>query len=374
MNYYVCYDNIGLEVIVIKGTGDMKRPSYVKALIAAAIMAIFISGAVISVQLSQAKNLFEQNFKTMHGELSAKVFNRGYGYYISEDNDKEQMQLFLSNIAEGVSFQKIYFPYFHTLVMTDVYKFYDSEFNCVNVDDTLLYIESDEEKPDSKKRHFYAFKDENLANEIDKLVKEYDDNIGTVVFNVKDVYVKDDNTFIPGEVSCYAMGSGGSQNNLRTLYTAPKDKAGMEEDGYRYVRKNENFFLGESGLNGASFAYCYGLDDEREQRVSEILDWAIQNSGGSPDQMYERKDISPFSMELYSVRKNDSSDADRTYYILIYERINVLAQGYSYTALNGRGIMYGEIYALEMIGLATVFMIIAALIVKIKRKKMSRTA
>ena len=36
--------------------------------------------------------------------------------------------------------------------------------------------------------------------------------------------------------------------------------------------------------------------------------------------------------------------------------------------------MYGEIYALEMIGLATVFMIIAALIVKIKRKKMSRTA
>ena len=374
MNYYVCYDNIGLEVIVIKGTGDMKRPSYVKALIAAAIMAIFISGAVISVQLSQAKNLFEQNFKTMHGELSAKVFNRGYGYYISEDNDKEQMQLFLSNIAEGVSFQKLYFPYFHTLVMTDVYKFYDSEFNCVNVDDTLLYIESDEENPDSKKRHFYAFKDENLANEIDKLVKEYDDNIGTVVFNVKDVYVKDDNTFIPGEVSCYAMSSGGSQNNLRTLYTAPKDKAGMEEDGYRYVRKNENFFLGESGLNGASFAYCYGLDDEREQRVSEILDWAIQNSGGSPDQMYERKDISPFSMELYSVRKNDSSDADRTYYILIYERINVLAQGYSYTALNGRGIMYGEIYALEMIGLATVFMIIAALIVKIKRKKMSRTA
>lgn len=349
----------------------MKKPSYVKALIAAAIMAIFISGAIISIQLPQAKDLYEQNFKTMHGELSAKIFNRGYGYYISEDEDKEQLQYFLSNMTEGINFNTVYFPYFHTPVVTDIYKFYDSEFNCINVKDTLFYIEDNEEKPDSKKRHYYAFKDEKLAGEIDKLVREYGENIGMVVFNVKDIYVKDD-TFIPGEVSCYAMGEGGSTNNLRTLYKAPKDREGMEAEGYRHIKKNENFFVGETALKDASISYCYHLDKGREDRLNEILDGVIQSSGGNPEQVYERKDISPFSMEMYSVRKNDGKDEEHTYYVVIYERINVLGQPYSLNVLNGRGILYGEIYALEMIGLASAFMLIAALIVKIKRKKMNR--
>ena len=346
----------------------MKKTSYSKVLIAAVIMAILISGVIISIQMSQTKNLFEQNFKSMHGELSAKIFNRGYGYYISEVEDTKQFQYYLSNMVEGINFSTIYFPYFNKLVMTDIYRYYDSQFNCINVKDTLLYIEDNEEEPDSPKRKYYAFKDERLTAGINKLVKDYGDNIGMIVINVKNVYVKD-GSFIPGEVSCYAIGDGGLQNNRTTLYRAPKNKAGMEEDGYRFVGKSEDFFVGETALKGDSFCYCYGLDVEREKRVKEILDEAIQNSGGKPEQVYERKDISPFSMEMYSIRKNDSKDEEHTYYVVTYERVNVLLQAYSLNALNGRGITYVEIYALEMIGLAAAFMLIAVLIVKIKRKK-----
>ena len=350
----------------------MKKPSYAKALIASLIVAILLSGAIISIQMSQSKNLFEQNFKSMHGELSAKIFNRGYDYYISEDEDTKQLQYYLSNMVEGINYSKIVIPYFNTLVMTDIYRYYDSKFNCINVKDTLLYVEDNEEKPDSPKRKYYSFRDERLTAGINQLVKEYGDNIGMVVFNVKNVYVKDD-TFIPDEVSCYAMGDGGTQNNRMTLYRAPKDKAGMEADGYRFVGKNENFFVGETALKGDSFCYCYGMDAEREKRVKEILDEVVQSSGGNPEQVYERKDISPFSMEMYSIRKNDGKDEEHTYYVVIYERVNVLLQAYSLNALNGRGITYVEIYALEMIGLAAAFMLIAVLIVMIKRKKMSRT-
>ena len=343
-----------------------KRPSYVKAIIAATIMALFLSGALISVQLTKAKEMAEENYKSIHARISAEIFNKGFGYYISEDNDREGLAIHLSNFTEGVNFSVINVPYTDQLAVTDIYRYYDPEKNSIMKKDILVMAER--EDPDSKKYTYHTFHDDAASEKLDKLVKEHREEIGMYILRVNDVYVKDD-TFIPGKFSYYTIGEGGSKKNETVLYICDKTREEMEAEGYTFEHKNESFFLGEPAMGDRCFAYIYGVDSDREPRIEEIFKEAEESTGGELDHFYVKKDLSPVSMEFYSFRKNEVEEAENVYYVLAYERMNVLFSMYNTTFRNGRGILYIELFGYEACGIIFLFIIVAAVTVKIIRVK-----
>lgn len=351
----------------LKKRGKMnKKPGFIKTILIALIIALLVSVTLVYFQLKGLKKSVEDNYKSMHGKLSAKIFNSGYDYYITEDEDVNQLKCHLSNMVEGINFSTINMPFTHSLVTTDIYRYYDSELNSIMLKDTLIMVEK--ESPDSKKCHYYTFKDDAFTKEIDEIVSKYGDKIGSIVFNIKDIYVKDD-SFVPAEISCYYVTEGGQVSKSKTLYEAPKSKTEMENNGYSFIVRDDSFFLGSSATGDKCFVYCYGLDSERENMVNDVFNEAVNNSGGNPDNVYVRKDPGPFTVELYSVRKNDGKDAKHTYYVMAYEYMNVLIQPYLLSALGGRGILYVELFVFEVFFIFVFSIIIAFLIERICYRK-----
>jgi hypothetical protein len=229
------------------------------------------------------------------------------------------------------------------------------------LEDTLIM--SEKESPDSKKKHFYTFQDENFSRKVDKIIKKYGDQSIGVIFEIKEVYIKDD-TFIPAEITSYTVGEGGSIQDRDTLYISPKMKEDMEADGYTLVKKEGTFFLGDSATGDEIYTYCCSVDDERNARMSELLTEAQDTA--NIEGAYLRKDPDFFTMEFYSIRKNQAEDEDRMYYVAAYQKLNVLIQPYSLTAAGGRGIMYVEVYVIEMFAIIVFLIIVAAVVVKIR--------
>ncbi len=336
-----------------------RKPSYSNNILMAILISLVVSAVIILVQLSFAKKCYEEEFKVSHMTRIKGILERGYEYYIAEDHNETQFKYYLGGMVEGVNGSYITSPFSDEIIVSDTFAFYDANMNSLIPEGTLILNEKDA-YPDSKKKHIYGFYDKEFTMKLQGMIEEYGEDIGEFVFNLKGAYIIDDNTFFPETVTCYRVGEGGAIKDKTVLYSADM----TDGDMYDFLNVDESFFLREA-LISYEVSYISEKSNSNMQRVNELVKEAVDKSGGKPVDSYSRKDLSPFTMELFSVQKISEGD----YYGACYRKINTLFEAYSYSLLGGRGALYIEVYAFEAFIVMIIFVIASVIITKLRLKK-----
>ena len=331
------------------------------------IMAATMLVAVIAIfiQIAINKKSVESNFISTHERLSRSILEHGYDYYIKGDNDEEQLKCYLSNMSEGINFSKVNVLFSKKTAITDMYRYYDSGLNSMMLDGALLMCERTE--PESKKYNYYIYQDPSIKEQLQEMILKYGEDTGEFVFNIKGVFIKD-NTFVPASLECYSVGRSGNIGNQKKFYTTAGSKEEMKAEGYSYRSINENFFIGRAAMGDDTFVYCSEPDSERLNRINKLMDKA--KDSGKVDGYYYKKSHGLFTIELFCIHANEDANDSHTYFSSAYEKMNLLFEPLSLSALGGRGFLYGELYLLELFIALIAALLIASLLTGLfKRKK-----
>ncbi len=340
-----------------------RKPSYLTNMLIAILISLVVSVTVIFIQLSFVKKDYEHEFMVSHQTRSKRILERGYEYYIAEDNNKTQLKYYLGGMVEGVNGSYIKSPYSDEVIASDTFVFYDADMNSLIPEGTILLNEKDA-YPDSNKKHIYGFYDKDLAMRLQGMIEEYGYDIGEFVFNLKGAYIVDDNTFFPERIICYRVGEGGAKMDEQVLYITDITGGDTEHAGAEYLHVDENFFLCDA-LISSDVAYISVKANGNMARVNELVKEASDKSGGKLSDTFFRKDLNPATMELFSVQKISEGD----YYAVCYRKINILFDAYSYSMFGGRGVLYIEVYVFEAFVIILLFIIASQIITGIRIKK-----
>lgn len=338
------------------------------------LIAFTIVTICISIELSILNKAVEVNYSSTQERISKSFLEKGYNKYIIENSENddsfEQFCCFITNFTEGLNNSEIKASEAGGLVVTDVFRYYDSDFNSLMKENTLMLIMNESDN-DSSMRKYYTYQDDSLTEQMQNVFKEYEGKIDTVVFHVTDGYIKD-HEFVPSKLTYYSVGQGGSLSKKIDLYTTVKDKESMEKDGYSFYSIDDEFTIGQisDSLSSESFIiYCKEIDSERMDRVNYLLKEAQKLKKHSSDnRIFIRKKPGLFTSEFFCLNEYSPDDGTGPYYAVCYQKKNILYDFLSYCTSSDYGLilvglMFVEIFAGILLAL------LGAYIVQRRQKK-----
>lgn len=321
------------------------------------LIAFLIVTLILSIQWSKINKSMEQQYSSMHERICKNVLEKGYSKYILEndnnDDDKfEQYRCYITNISDGVNNSISDSDNSSREMVTDVFRYYDKDMNSIMKDNTLMLI-TVESEGDSKTRIYYTYEDDSLKEQMQGIINEYGDRIGTVVFHVTDGYIKN-HEFVPAKLTYYSVGQGGSLSNETALFTNVKDKESMENDGYSFYHIDNEFTLGQIGSGNENeegfVVYCREIDPERMERIDALIKESQNLKRHSNDgRIFIKKKQGIFAKEYFTINEFSPEDGAGPFYSVTYEKKNALFDILSYATMEKYGFVMIFIMILEVI-------------------------
>ena len=360
------------------------------------LLALALVSVVISIQISRANETMDSNFESMNEALCNKVFDRGYNAYMTDIDDNmvgpisdmygspltdqelyDQFTCYLTCMNEGINSSVVSSKELGGDILAGVNAYYDADMNSIMKKNTLMLIsQKSKDETSTGKRAFlyYTYHDDSLKEQMDNIIQKAGDNIGTVVFEVDGVYVKG-HEFVPAEFYCYAMSESGSKTEEEDLYTTATNKEDMEAAGFEYIDISDSFLIGDT-LPGSeektSIVYCGDLDSARASRVDELIK---ESDKLTPEdgRVFIKKKSGLFTTEYFSKQERSANEGEDIYYIVTYEKKNILFDFMAFEGMGGAGFLFVGIIIIEIVGalILGVFVGFVAYIVVRKKQRAS---
>jgi len=364
----------------------------VKVYLTAFIISACLMVIILSIQTMHYNSLLEENFKSMHERICMKVLERAHKLYIeqpdnettevinklngaplTEEEKKEQLSCYVSNLSAGVNSSDLSVSDSGGLLASDAHMFFDTDMNSILKEDALLLVTRDSQskvKNGSKLYIYYIYQDDSLTEQMQGLINLLGNKITKVVFHVKDGYIRN-HEFVPERISYYSVGEGGSLSKEKELWVAAKDREAMEKDGYSFYEIDDSFLIGDisdNSDNDSYIIYSGGLESEKKNRVEELLKESQSLRDNSGDgRKFIRKKSSLATVEYFSLDKCEFGDGE-VYYAAAYEKKNVLFDIFSYSMFGGRGLFYIGLIVIEILVSIALTIAGAAIYLKVKNK------
>ena len=352
------------------------------------LVAIVAASCLISFQFMNNRKHVEENAIAMQEKLAYSVIKNGYDRYVAgnhkdftdavnelngsqltTDESYEQLKCFITNMSEGVNDNKVESRLLGGNVINDYHLYYDSEMNSMMKENTLMIVKKnrsdntdESNKEASKVRIYYTFNDDEFADKMQSIIEVYGSRIGTVVFHVENAYIKG-HEFVPGKVSCYAIGEGGNITDEKELFVCPDDMGVMINNGYELHAVDDEFLIGDindSMTNDYFAVYCSTPAASDTARIDQLINDNIDKLKENGDDRLLVKNYQGFlNTEMFSVMKCAPEGSDDLFYAVVYEKRNALLNIVDDSIYGGRGMTNVIIYILEMIAAIVIGILIA---------------
>ncbi len=357
----------------------------IRNLIIASIIGIIISTALVLIQAAFVKKGVESNFVSINNKLGPGAAQHGVNIYISDrtdvpegdlvkregakklnggpfENGYKQMQCYLTKLVSGMNVSKINSLSGRTAAM-DGFGYYDENQESIMMVNTLMLVMKDAD--DTNAEVFYTYQDPVFSEIMQGLLDKYGSDIGEVVFEINGAYIKGDE-FIPKKIDYCRIDRNGSIYDKNSIQTGAKDIDDMKADGYEYFGIEDRFLIGDISDNGNFVTYCYDIPAAQKNRMQEMLKDVVSN-GQFNETIKGKNGI--FTVEYLRVNKIDVQELGKSIYSVSYKYDNTLYEIVSYKFGGGRGLLYIELYFVEISAIMITAVVTVLIINRIKYKK-----
>lgn len=357
------------------------------------ITALFVAVIIISIHLRFIRKTIEESFLSMQERTCVSILENGYKRYISQtdeemnkdmediyggpfsDDEKyDQFKCFISNLTEGLNNNTVETEDSDEPLVTDVYRYYDSEMNSLMKENTLLFIRKGGNEKNNA-RVYYTYEDEAFAEHMQKVINENIDNKSNLRFHIENVYLKE-HEFVPAKVSYYIVNDYGGKTEETEISTAAEAEELMKQWGYTTFEIDNEIALGDisSSTGDNDFVlYINKIDDERLGRVEQLIEESLKMKESSDDgRIFIKRKEGLLTSEMFTLKKITPEGGNDSFYAVTYEKKNVLFDLFSYGMMEKGGLIHVVLIVVELIG-AIIIALIVATVIYSKSKKSGST-